>query len=175
MANVSGKLVEIPPGVQVTLSAHDLRVSGPKGNMALQVHDKVRCVQNGNSLTFEALDAGGKAVAGTMRSLAANMVVGVTKGFEKRLVLQGVGYRAQLKGKALNLQLGYSHPITYELPAGVQAEIPSQTEIIIRGVDKQRVGQAASEIRAFRPPEPYKGKGVRYLGERILRKEGKKK
>ncbi len=175
MANVSGKPVEIPPEVQVKLSEQDLQMAGPKGEMALSLHGKVKCTQNGNSLTFEARDVDGKALAGTMRSLAMNMIIGVTKEFEKRLVLQGVGYRAQMKDQMLNLQLGYSHPITYRLPSGIRAEIPSQTEIIIRGIDKQKVGQAASEIRSFRRPEPYKGKGVRYADERILRKEGKKK
>ena len=175
MANVSRQPVEIPSGVKVALSEHDLRVAGPKGEMVLPLNGKIRCVQDETSLRFEARGEDGKAIAGTMRSLAMNMVIGVTQEFEKRLILQGVGYRAQLKGKALNLQLGYSHPIVYELPAGVRAEIPSQTEIVIRGVDKQKVGQAASEIRGFRPPEPYKGKGVRYADEHILRKEGKKK
>ena len=165
----------MPSEVQARLSEHGLQVTGPKGEMMLSLNSSVKCIQDGNLFTFQPQGVNGKAMVGTMRSLTINMVIGVTQGFEKRLILQGVGYRAQMKGKALNLQLGYSHPIVYELSPDVQAEIPSQTEIVIRGIDKQKVGQAASEIRAFRPPEPYKGKGVRYADERILRKEGKKK
>lgn len=175
MANAAKRPIPIPSGVQVQLSEQHLRIKGPKGEMDLQLAGGVNCVQDESSLTFQAQTGDDKAIAGTMRSLAANMVTGVTEGFEKRLILQGVGYRAQMKGKSLNLQLGHSHPIVYDLPSGIQTEVPSQAEIIIRGVDKQKVGQVASEIRAFRPPEPYKGKGVRYADERILRKEGKKK
>ena len=175
MASTYQDLIEIPAGIELQLSNCNLRVNGPNGEMVLAVHDSVECVQSENSIAFHARTPKGKALAGTMRSLAINMLHGVTKGFEKRLELRGVGYRAQLKGNSLNLQLGHSHPITYNLPDGVKAETPSQTEIVIRGADKQKVGQAAAEIRSFRPPEPYKGKGVRYVDENILRKEGKKK
>ncbi len=175
MSNVSLKPIEIPPGVELQVSGRDLRVKGPNGEMAMVLHKNVECVQGEGTLSFRARTEEWRAMVGTMRSLAVNMVIGVSRGFEKRLELQGVGYRVQLKGRALNLQLGYSHPVIYNLPEGVKAEIPSQTEIIIKGADKQKVGQAASEIRGFRPPEPYKGKGVRYADERVLRKEGKKK
>lgn len=175
MANVAKRPVAIPPQVQVQLSGQRLQVKGPEGEMELQLAADIRCIQDGDALRFQMHSGDSKAIAGTMRSLAANMITGVTEGFEKRLVLQGVGYRVQLKGRSLGLQLGYSHPVVYDLPEGIKADIPSQTEIVIRGVDKQKVGQVASEIRAFRPPEPYKGKGVRYADERILRKEGKKK
>ncbi len=175
MAGVSEKPIEIPAGVELKLADGGLRLKGPNGEMVLVLHEHVECTQSAGSFSFRARAEKAKAAVGTMRALALNMITGVSKGFEKRLELQGVGYRAQLKGKALNLQLGYSHPITYDLPEGVTAETPSQTEIVIKGPDKQKVGQAASEIRGFRPPEPYKGKGVRYADERILRKEGKKK
>ncbi len=175
MAKSSEKPIEIPSGVELRASGGDLSVKGPNGEMTLAVHGHVECLQQEGSFSFRARNEDARALAGTMRALAVNMITGVTSGFEKKLILQGVGYRAQLKGKALSLQLGYSHPITYQLPEGVKAETPSQTEIILKGADKQKVGQAASEIRAFRPPEPYKGKGVRYADERLLRKEGKKK
>ena len=153
----------------------ELQLKGPIGEMTLTINDNLELVRNGSSFSFRERRGRAKSEAGTMRSLALNVITGVSKGFEKRLELRGVGYRAQVKGRALNLQLGYSHPIVYNLPEGVAAETPSQTEVVIKGADKQKVGQAASEIRAFRPPEPYKGKGVRYADERILRKEGKKK
>ncbi len=175
MAGVSEKPIEIPAGVELRLSNRDLHVKGPNGELAMALHENIECVQAEGSVAFRARTEKGKALIGTTRSLAVNMMAGVSTGFEKRLELQGVGYRAQLRGKALNLQLGYSHPITYNLPEGVKAEMPSQTEIVLKGADKQKVGQAASEIRGFRPPEPYKGKGVRYADERIVRKEGKKK
>lgn len=175
MARSSEKPIEIPPGVELHASGGDLRVKGPNGEMTLAVHGQVECLRQESSFSFRPRNEDARALAGTMRALAVNMITGVTSGFEKKLILKGVGYRAQLKGKALGLQLGHSHPITYQLPEGVKAETPSQTEIVLRGADKQKVGQAASEIRAFRPPEPYKGKGVRYADERLLRKEGKKK
>ena len=175
MARSPEKPIEIPKGVELRLSGADLRLKGPKGEMTLAVHENVECVQGEGSISFCARNPDSGALAGTMRSLAMNMMVGVSQGFEKKLELHGVGYRAQLKGKVLNLQLGYSHAVAYPLPKGVSAQVPSQTEIVLSGADRQKVGQAASEIRAFRPPEPYKGKGVRYAGERVLRKEGKKK
>ena len=144
--------------------------------MAFAIHDSVVLVQEEGELKVRAKveDKGAKAMAGTMRALVQNMVTGVTEGFQKKLELQGVGYRAQSQGKTLTMQLGFSHPVVYELPEGISAETPSQTEIVITGVDKQRVGQVCAEIRGFRPPEPYKGKGVRYAGEYVKRKEAKK-
>ena len=175
MTRSSEKPIEIPAGVKLRISDDDLHLKGPNGEVTLPLHKHVECLREGNLLSFRARKPDAKALAGTVRAALVNMIIGVTKGFEKRLILQGVGYRAQLKGRALHLQLGHSHSITYRLPDEVKAETPSQTEVVLKGVDKQVVGQAASEIRAFRPPEPYKGKGVRYADERLLRKEGKKK
>ncbi len=145
--------------------------------MSMDLHNAVEMTQDGDVLSFSPR-GGGKsawAMSGTMRSLVSNMVNGVSEGFEKKLLLVGVGYRAQAKGKVLNLALGFSHPIDYEVPEGIKIETPSQTEVVVSGCDKQKVGQVAAEIRAFRPPEPYKGKGVKYADEQILRKEAKKK
>jgi large subunit ribosomal protein L6 len=152
-------------------------VKGRKGNLILDLHELVGVSQEGEELKVAAKNQTRQAgaLAGTFRSLINNMVVGVSEGFQKKLELQGVGYRAKAQGKSLNLTLGYSHPIDYSLPEGVTAETPSQTEIVITGADKQLVGQVAAEIREFRPPEPYKGKGVRYADERVYRKEAKKK
>jgi large subunit ribosomal protein L6 len=152
-------------------------VKGDKGELSWSVHEQVELKQEGDELTFgcarEARQAW--ALAGTTRALVNNMVTGVSKGFEKKLQLNGVGYRAKVTGNVLNLTLGFSHPVDYELPEGVKAETPSQTEVVLTGVDKQKVGQIAAEIRAFRPPEPYKGKGIRYADEHVRRKEAKKK
>lgn len=177
MSRIANNPVVLPTGVEVKLDGQHISVKGGKGSMALDVHPTVEVAQEDNQLTFAARNASkeSKALSGTMRALVNNMVVGVSEGFERRLQLQGVGYRAQAQGSKLNLQLGFSHPIEYELPEGVSAETPSQTEIVISGVDSQLVGQVSAEIRAFRPPEPYKGKGVRYLDERVRRKEAKKK
>ena len=175
MARAFEKPIEIPSGVGVVLADGNLHIKGSNGELTLMISRNVECIQGDGSFSFRACTDKAKAEAGTMRSIALNMITGVSQGFKKRLELRGVGYRAQVKGKTLNLQLGYSHPITYNLPAGVKAQTPSQTEIVLEGVDKQKIGQAASEIRGFRPPEPYKGKGVRYADETILRKEGKKK
>jgi large subunit ribosomal protein L6 len=177
MSRVANSPVEIPKGVEVALSGQQIKVKGGKGELALTINDTVEVKQEENLLTFAAR-SGGKAsdaMAGTTRALINNMVVGVTSGFEKKLQLNGVGYRAAAKGKVLNLTLGFSHPVNYELPEGVTAVTPSQTEIVLSGIDKQLVGQAAAEVRAFRPPEPYKGKGVRYADEYVRRKEAKKK
>ena len=154
-----------------------LTVKGPKGTLEHKIHDLVEMKREDTELNFGARDGSSQAsaLAGTTRSIVSNMVVGVNEGFEKKLELIGVGYRAQSKGKVLNLTLGFSHPIDYELPEGVTADTPSQTEIVVKGADKQKVGQAAAEIRGFRPPEPYKGKGVRYSDERVQLKEAKKK
>jgi len=169
--------ISIPSGVEVSIKDQHVSVKGSKGAMEHNVHPSVEIVREEDNLNFLAREgvAGGNAQSGTARSIVNNMVTGVSQGFEKKLELVGVGYRAQAQGKVLNLTLGFSHPINYELPEGVTAETPSQTEIVIKGIDKQQVGQVAAEIRGFRPPEPYKGKGVKYADERIVRKEAKKK
>jgi len=177
MSRVAKNPVQVPAGVEVKLSGQDLSVKGAKGEMNFGVHNAVLINQGEGELTFAARngDTGSRAMAGTMRAVVQNMVTGVSTGFEKRLELQGVGYRAQAQGNTLTLQLGFSHPVVYNLPEGIEAQTPSQTEIVISGIDKQRVGQVCAEIRAYRPPEPYKGKGVRYQGEYVRRKEAKKK
>ncbi len=177
MSRIANKPVELPSGVEVNINGQNMTVKGKNGEMSLQIHDKVEVVQQDNVLNFKGREGepGSVAMAGTMRSLANNMVIGVSQGFEKKLELVGVGYRAQAQGKTLNLTLGFSHPINYEVPDGITIETPSQTEIIVKGADKQRVGQVSAEIRSYRPPEPYKGKGVRYSDERVIRKEAKKK
>jgi large subunit ribosomal protein L6 len=177
MSRVAKNPIELPKGVETTLTDSTVSVKGGKGNLQLELHRLVGVTQDGGVLQVVAKDATrqAKAMSGTFRSLVANMVVGVSEGFQKKLELQGVGYRAKAEGNNVNLTLGFSHPINYALPEGVTAETPTQTEIIISGADKQRVGQVAAEIRDFRPPEPYKGKGVRYADERVFRKEAKKK
>ena len=177
MSRVANKPINVPSGVQITLDGQSVTVKGPKGTLEHRIHDNVQVMRNDEILNCSAREGveNGVALAGTTRAVINNMVVGVSEGFERRLQLVGVGYRAQMQGKALNLALGYSHPITFEAPEGVTLETPSQTEIVVRGVDKQKVGQAAAEIRAVRPPEPYKGKGVKYDDELIKRKEAKKK
>ena len=177
MSRVANNPVQIPSGVEINLDAARISVKGSKGSLELDINPLVEIKQEDGSLTFAAKDGAraSKAMAGTFRSLVNNMVVGVANGFEKRLQLNGVGYRANAQGKKLNLVLGFSHPIDYQLPEGVSAETPSQTEIVLTSIDKQLLGQAAAEIRAFRPPEPYKGKGVRYADEYVRRKEAKKK
>ena len=177
MSRVANKPISVPSGVQITLDGQSVTVKGPKGTLEHRIHENVQVVRNDEILNCSPREGveNGVALAGTTRAVINNMVVGVSEGFERRLQLVGVGYRAQMQGKALNLALGYSHPITFEAPEGVTLETPSQTEIVVRGVDKQKVGQAAAEIRAVRPPEPYKGKGVKYDDELIKRKEAKKK
>lgn len=177
MSRVANSPVALPSGVEVKLSGQDISVKGAKGEMDFAIHDLVELVQEESELKVRAKseERGATAMAGTMRAIVQNMVTGVTEGFSKKLELQGVGYRAQAQGNKLTLQLGFSHPVEYNLPEGISAETPSQTEIVISGVDKQRVGQVCAEIRAFRPPEPYKGKGVRYADEYVRRKEAKKK
>jgi large subunit ribosomal protein L6 len=169
--------VDIPTGVEVLLNGRDISIKGSKGSLDLTIHDLVEIKQEDNLLLFSAANNGKKsnALAGTFRSLVNNMILGVSNGFEKALQLQGVGYRAQSQGKKLNLTLGFSHPIEYSIPEGIEIETPSQTEVLVKGIDKQLVGQVSAEIRAFRPPEPYKGKGVRYVNEYVKRKEAKKK
>ena len=177
MSRVAKKQIDLPSGVNVTINGNNVDVKGPKGQLTYDVHADVEVNQEGNALQLAPRngDASKFAMAGTMRSLLNNMVVGVSQGFERKLELVGVGYRAQAQGNKLNLSLGFSHPVEYPVPEGITIETPSQTEILVKGVDKQSVGQVAAEIRAFRPPEPYKGKGVKYANEQIIRKEAKKK
>ena len=177
MSRVAKSPVVLPKGVEVALSEDSVKVKGSKGSLELHVHASVQVSQQDNCLSFapRTEDASADALAGTTRVLVSNMVEGVNKGFERKLQLIGVGYRAAAKGNALNLTLGFSHPIEYKLPAGITVETPSQTDIVLKGADKQLLGQVAAEIRSFRPPEPYKGKGVRYSDEKVIRKEAKKK
>lgn len=178
MSRVAEKPVAIPKGVEVTLSEQNITVKGPKGTLSRVIHAFVGVEKNNDSLqvkVVEQKEQTADALAGTTRALINNMVVGVSEGFKKSLDLVGVGYRAALKGKSIDLNLGFSHPVEYALPEGITAEMPSNTNIIIHGIDKQKVGQVAAEIRAIRPPEPYKGKGVKYTDEKIIRKETKKK
>ena len=176
MSRIANAPVAIPQGVETKLSDSEISVKGTKGALQLTLHKLVGVSQDGEVLRIAAKDNSreASALAGTFRSLINNMVVGVTEGFEKKLELQGVGYRVKAQGKKVNLTVGYSHRIDYELPEGVTVETPSQTEIVISGADKQLVGQVAAELRGFRPPEPYKGKGIRYVDERVYRKEAKK-
>ena len=177
MSRIANNPVVIPKGVEVLLDGQRIKIKGTKGELTEQVHDLVSIYADESLLSFKANEESknAKALAGTFRSLVNNMVQGVTEGFQKELELQGVGYRAQLQGKKLNLSLGFSHPVEYEAPKGIEIETPSQTQVIVKGIDKQLVGQTAAEIRAYRPPEPYKGKGVRYQNEFVKRKEAKKK
>jgi len=177
MSRIAKAPVALPAGVEVKISDAQITVKGKQGSLDLDLHTSVEVKQEENVLVFAPKngDKASNALAGTFRSLVNNMVTGVSEGFEKKLLLQGVGYRAKASGKTLNLSLGFSHPVDYELPEGVTAETPSQTEIVIKGMDKQQVGQVAAEIRGYRPPEPYKGKGVRYADENVRRKEAKKK
>ncbi|RMD80816.1 MAG: 50S ribosomal protein L6 [Gammaproteobacteria bacterium] len=177
MSRIAKKPVPIPAGVQVSVAGGMLSVKGSKGSLEMPLHPEVEVAQEDGTLRFapRSEKRTARAMAGTLRSLAANMVQGVSAGFERRLELVGVGYRAQAQGKVLNLSLGFSHPVLYEVPEGITIETPSPTEVVVRGIDKQRVGQVAAEIRAFRPPEPYKGKGVKYADEVVVRKEAKKK
>ena len=176
MSRIAKKPIEIPSGTEVNINGQTVNIKGPKGNSSMDLHETVAIAQEGNQLNLSSkLETGTLAMAGTMRSLVNNMVVGVTQGFEKKLELMGVGYRAQAQGKTLNLTLGFSHPVNYPVPEGITIETPSQTEILVKGIDKQKVGQVSAEIRAYRPPEPYKGKGVRYSDEYVVRKEAKKK
>ena len=177
MSRVANSPVEIPKGVEANVSDTEILVKGSKGNLRLELHSSVAVARDGEILSISAKDGSrqANAMAGTFRSLINNMMQGVSVGFVKKLELQGVGYRAKAEGKKINITVGYSHPINYQLPEGVSADTPSQTEIMISGADKQLVGQVAAEIRDFRPPEPYKGKGIRYADERVFRKEAKKK
>lgn len=177
MSRVAKSPVSIPAGVEVKLDGQAMTVKGKAGTLSLDVHDTVEINHSDNVLTLSGRDDsnGAWAMAGTMRALVNNMVTGVSEGFEKKLILNGVGYRAKATGNVVNLTVGLSHPVDYELAEGLSAQTPTQTEIVVRGIDKQAVGQAASEIRSYRPPEPYKGKGIRYADEFVRRKEAKKK
>jgi len=177
MSRVAKNPVSIPKGVDISVVKNLIKIKGAKGELSHQIHDLVDVKQQDNLLEVKVNKDIKQAwvQAGTVRALLNNMVVGVTKGFEKKLQLNGVGYRAEAKGKSLNLTLGFSHPVVFQVPEGLEVTTPSQTEIIVKGIDKQQVGQVAADIRGFRPPEPYKGKGVRYSNENVRRKEAKKK
>jgi large subunit ribosomal protein L6 len=177
MSRVGKNPIVLPQGVEVTLGNDVISVKGPLGESSMSANAAVTIAREGDSLQCRpvAAAANADAMTGTVRALVANMVVGVTKGFERKLSLVGVGYRAQAQGDALNLTLGFSHPVVHKMPSGIKVETPTQTDIVIKGIDKQKVGQVAAEIRAYRKPEPYKGKGVRYLGEVVALKETKKK
>ena len=175
MSRVANNPVNLPEGVEVNINGSSISVKGGKGTMEMTLTDGIGIdVNEGVAQITYDFDTN-RAMAGTTRALLNNLVVGVSNGWEKKLVLNGVGYRAKASGKTVNLNLGLSHPVDYELPEGLSAETPTQTEIVIRGTDKQAVGQAAAKIRSFRPPEPYKGKGIRYADEHVRRKEAKKK
>lgn len=177
MSRIGKYPVNVPGGVEVTLAANQISIKGPLGMLSQQVTGDVEIKREGDKLVFNPLSESSQAnaMSGTLRALVANMVQGVTKGFERKLQLVGVGYRAQAQGDKLNLTLGFSHPVVHQMPKGIKVETPQQTEILIKGIDKQVVGQVAAEVRGYRPPEPYKGKGVRYANERVVIKETKKK
>ncbi|MEK9574885.1 MAG: 50S ribosomal protein L6 [Gammaproteobacteria bacterium] len=181
MSRVAKSPVTVPQGVEVNLVDGSISIKGKMGELSMNIHPLVKTENTEDGITFNINTSDVKeeksawAQAGTARANTANMIQGVTEGWEKKLTLIGVGYRAQAKGKVLDLTLGFSHPVNYDLPEGITVETPSQTEIVVKGIDKQKVGQVAAEIRAFRPPEPYKGKGVRYTDEHVVRKEAKKK
>jgi len=174
MSRVAKQPVPLPQGVTVTITGEAVTLKGAKGTLSVPLQGGVKVVQADKQLELQ-YDASNRTQAGATRAHLANVVTGVTKGYERKLELVGVGYRAAVAGKTLNLTLGFSHPIAIDMPEGITVEAPSQTEIVIKGIDKQRIGQIAAEIRDLRPPEPYKGKGVRYAGEQISLKEGKKK
>ena len=177
MSRIANYPVIVPDKVEVTVNAGEISVKGPLGTLTQKVSQRVKIERIENRLEFKQNENSrqANALSGTVRALVANMVTGVTKGFEKKLTLVGVGYRAQAQGDKLNLTLGFSHPVVHQLPQGVKAETPTQTEIVLKGTDKQVVGQVAAEVRRYRSPEPYKGKGVRYTGEQVVIKETKKK
>ncbi|MEO9163296.1 MAG: 50S ribosomal protein L6 [Casimicrobiaceae bacterium] len=175
MSRIGNNPVQVPPKVEVSLATGEISVKGPLGTLTRRFGPDVSVEKNGETLVFKATNEEAGALQGTLRALVANMVKGVTQGFERKLTLVGVGYRAQAVGDKINLSLGFSHPVVHMVPKGVKVETPVQTEIVVKGIDKQQVGQVAAEIRAYRPPEPYKGKGVRYADERVKIKETKKK
>lgn len=177
MSRVAKNPIVLPAGVDVSVGADEISVKGPLGTLKLAANPAVAVSRDGARVVCSALDgaANADAMSGTMRALVANMVSGVSKGFERKLTLVGVGYRAQAQGDTLNLTVGFSHPVAHKMPAGIKVETPTQTEIVIKGADKQLVGQVAAEVRAYRKPEPYKGKGIRYADEVVVIKETKKK
>jgi large subunit ribosomal protein L6 len=177
MSRVGKMPVAVPQGVEVTITGETITVKGGNGTLTRRLSPLVTMKSEGGKISFVPSDtsSAADAMSGTMRALVSNMVGGVSKGFEKKLSLVGVGFRAQAQGQKLNLQIGYSHPVVKDMPAGIKVATPTQTEIVITGADRQVVGQLAAEVRAFRPPEPYKGKGIRYVGERVVLKETKKK
>ncbi|NQX87712.1 MAG: 50S ribosomal protein L6 [Halioglobus sp.] len=175
MSRVASNPIQLPKGVEVKLDGADLTVKGGLGSLVLSLSDGIKCSQEGNVVHFQYEGAQLAAMAGTTRALVNNMVKGVSEGWERKLLLNGVGYRAKVSKTSVNLTVGLSHPVDYKLPGGVTAESPSPTEVVLKGIDKQAVGQAAAEIRSVRPPEPYKGKGIRYADEHVRRKEAKKK
>ena len=176
MSRIGKKPIQIPEGVEIDVQPGAVKVKGPKGELSQDVDRDMTVAIDDGTLTVERPTDRGehRALHGLTRSLIANMVEGVTDGFERRLEIQGVGYRAQLKGKALEMSLGFSHPVTIQAPEGIEFEVPVPTEVVVRGIDKQLVGETAARIRKSRPPEPYKGKGVRYAGEHVSRKVGKR-
>jgi large subunit ribosomal protein L6 len=175
MSRIGNNPVKLPAKVEVSLAAGEISVKGPLGTLSRSFGSQVTIEKDGEQLVFKAASDEARAMQGTLRALVANMVKGVTQGFERKLTLHGVGYRAQAAGDKINLSLGFSHPVVHTMPKGVRVATPQQTEIVVTGIDKQQVGQVAAEIRAYRPPEPYKGKGVRYVDERVVIKETKKK
>ena len=175
MSRIGNNPVSLPPKVEVTIGAGEISVKGPLGTLSRRFGETVSVEKSGDTLVFKAMTPEASALHGTLRALVAGMVKGVTEGYERKLTLVGVGYRAQAAGDKVNLSLGFSHPVVHKMPKGVKVETPVQTEIVVKGIDKQQVGQVAAEIRAYRPPEPYKGKGVRYSDERVTLKETKKK
>ena len=175
MSRIGNQPIALPAKVEISIAGGEVTVKGPLGTLSRRIADGVTVEKDGETIVCKATRPEARAIHGTTRALIANMVRGVSQGFERKLSLVGVGYRAQAQGDKVNLQLGFSHPVVHLLPKGVTATTPVQTDIVIKGVDKQQVGQVAAEIRAYRPPEPYKGKGVRYSDERVVIKETKKK
>jgi large subunit ribosomal protein L6 len=177
MSRIAKKPIDIPNGVDFSVNGREVSAKGPKGFLSVTLHDAVELNHEDNVVTLSPRDQrqSSMAVTGTMRSVVSNIVEGVTNGFEKKMLLVGVGYRAQAQGKQLSLSLGLSHPVSFQVPEGIEIETPIATEIVVRGCDKQKVGQVCAEIRAYRPPEPYKGKGIKYSDEQVVRKEAKKK
>jgi len=177
MSRIGNLPVSVHKGVDVTVAPGNIAIKGPLGTLSQALAETVEVKRDGDQILFKSLDESMQtnAMSGTLRAIVANMIEGVTKGFEKKLQLVGVGYRAQAQGDKLNLTLGFSHPVVHRMPKGIKVETPAQTEIVIKGIDKQVVGQVAAEVRGYRPPEPYKGKGVRYSDERVVLKETKKK
>lgn len=174
MSRVAKKPIDLPKGVEITVSDNQVVVKGPKGSLSVPKQTSLGVEVSASQVSIKVADEQQMALGGTLRALLRNSIDGVSKGYERKLELVGVGYRAAMQGKSLNLTLGFSHPVVFESPEGVSIETPTQTEILLKGMDRQSVGQAAAKIRAFRPPEPYKGKGVRYSGEKITLKEAKK-